>query len=86
MSMNIEINQNLKYKDILLQIETIKSQYQEILLSFSIFEQDKKILFIKQMKKQIYSLSFDEWRIDKIWNFINDKETTLMDVFTNGQQ
>lgn len=84
--MNIEINQNLKYKEILLQIETIKSQYQEVLLSFSIFEQDKKILFIKQMKKQIYSLNFDEWRIDKIWNFINNKETTLMDVFTNGQQ
>lgn len=86
MSMNIEINQKLKYKEILLQIETIKSQYQEVLLSFSIFEQDKKILFIKQMKRQIYSLSFDEWRIDKIWNFINDKEITLMDIFTNGQQ
>lgn len=51
--------------------EVIKSIYKDFVTSFSYFSQHDKVVFMRQVKTQVYSLKFEEWKKDKIWKFIN---------------
>lgn len=67
-------NDKLDFENIIKNIDNIKSEYKRILESFSYYEQKKKILFMRKLKKHIYSLGCDEWKSDRIWDYLNDYE------------
>lgn len=66
------VNNNWNYKESLFFIDLVKKSYEDIMLSFSIFGGNFN-LYEKayKIKKDIYSLSFEEWKKDKLWEFIN---------------
>lgn len=78
--MNLKIDKNWTFKNVIENIKTLRSDYERILASFSYFHSHSKILFIQQTKKQIYSFNFKEWKKDMIWFYLNndiDFETLL---------
>ena len=68
----IEFNENSTFKEIVENIEVIKAQVQGIITSFSCFEQKQKLAFQRQLRKNIYSLHFEEWKREKILECIYD--------------
>ena len=71
---DIYINPNWTFKQTIENVEVIKSQMGDIIASFWYFDLKKEIDFIRNLKKQIYSLKFEEWKRDKIWEYINGYE------------
>ena len=70
----MEINPSWKYKDIIENIEALKSDYKDIVAFFLYFDLRKRVKFINVFKKQIYALQFEEWKRDKVWEYLNDYE------------
>lgn len=71
---DIYINPNWTFKETIENVEVIKSQMGDIIASFWRFDLKKEVEFISNLKKQIYSLKFEEWKRDKIWEYINGYE------------
>lgn len=71
---DIYINPNWTFKETIENVEVIKSQMGDIIASFWYFDLKKEVDFIRNLKKQIYSLKFEEWKRDKIWEYINGYE------------
>lgn len=67
----IEINPNWNYKQILLNLKTLRRDYMDVLASFSYFNLHDKVVFTYQFKQSIYSLSFETWKKDRIWEYLN---------------
>lgn len=72
----MEINQKWNYKECLKFITSVKDDYVGFLHSFYNAEsksRNKKLFYGKarEIKKQIYSLEFEEWRKDKLWEYLN---------------
>ena len=67
------VNSNWTYKESLFYIDLVKEEYEGVMLSFSILGGNLK-LYEKayQIKKDIYSLKFEEWQKDKLWKYLND--------------
>ena len=63
------IDPSWKYRDILLKLGTLKTQYVEFLASFSYARDRNK--FIREIKNQVYALKFNENKKDEIWNELN---------------
>lgn len=70
----IYINQDWTFNEIINEIKVLKAQYKRILASFSYFQLKYKVQFKKETRQLIYSLKFEEWKKDKIWDYINDFE------------
>lgn len=68
--MNIDLN--WKYKDAIENIEVLKSYYKDVITSFLYFDLRKKVKFQYKIKQQVYSLNFEMWKRDKIWEYLND--------------
>lgn len=68
--MNIDLN--WKFKDVVEQIEGIKADYKDVITSFLYFDLRKKVKFQYKIKQQVYSLNFEMWKRDKIWEYLND--------------
>lgn len=68
------INVNAKFDDIILNIKTLKENYNSSLASFRYFEKKQLIEYKKRIRNNVYSLQFEEWKKDKIWNFLNGFE------------
>lgn len=66
------INQNWSFKEVVENIEVIKSCTRDIIASFSYFERKQAIVFMKQLRDSIYSLHFETWRCDRLVEFIYD--------------
>ena len=71
---DIYINPNWTFKETIENVGVIKSQMGDIIASFWHFDLKKEVDFIRNLKKQIYSLKFEEWKRDKIWEYINGYE------------
>lgn len=71
---DIYINPNWTFKETIENVEVIKSQMGDIIASFWYFDLKKEVDFIRNLKKQIYSLKFEDWKRDKIWEYINGYE------------
>jgi len=67
------INQSCNYKESLYFISDVKRHYEDIMLSFSVYgkNQDKRNK-IREIKKEIYKLNFEQWKKDKLWEYIVD--------------
>lgn len=66
------INPEWNFKEVVENIEVIKSHTQGIIASFSSFEIKKQLLFKKQLRDKIYSLNFETWKKDCILECIYD--------------
>lgn len=73
-----EIKEETTFKEIMLNIEAIKTQYKGVLASFSYKETKERNYYMRLMKLQIYSLRFERWKIDRLWEYMNDY--CLLDV------
>lgn len=60
------INPEWTFKEVVENIEVVKSQTEGIIASFSSFEIKKQLKFKKHLRNKIYSLKFEEWKKDRI--------------------
>lgn len=70
--MILNINPNWTFKEAVSKIQAIKLQYDGVLSSFSYFDIKKKRLYIKEVKNSIYSFHFEVWKMDRLWDYMND--------------
>lgn len=64
---------DLTFKELIINIEAMKSQYKRVLLLFSCgFNIKDKVKYIKNTKTKMYSLDIDTWKIDRLWDYMND--------------
>ena len=66
------INPEWNFKEVVENIEVIKSKTWDIIASFSSFEIKKQVKFKRQLRNSIYSLNFEEWKKDRIVECIYD--------------
>ena len=66
------INPEWNFKEVVENIEVIKSKTWDIIASFSSFEIKKQLLFKKQLRDKIYSFNFETWKKDRIIECIYD--------------
>lgn len=75
----LNINTNWTFKELVENIEVIKSQIWDIITSFSYFDIKKEFDFKRRLRKTIYSFKFEEWRRDRILEYIyNDVEFDVL--------
>lgn len=67
----IEINPDWNYKQMLSNLKTLRHDFEDALASFSSFELHNKVLFVYEIKNTIYSLNFETWKKDRIWEYLN---------------
>ena len=67
----IYVDPNWNYKDTLKNLRALRKSYDESLRSFSYFNLHDKVIFIYSIKQSIYSLPFETWRKDRIWEYMN---------------
>ena len=70
----MEINQDWNFKEIVSVLKSLKEQYWEKVRSFSYFDLHEKVTYMRNFRDQIYKLDFEEWKKDKIWDYINNYE------------
>ena len=69
----MEVNSDWDYKESLFFIDYIKNKYEDVLLSFCVFGGNKDYFEkVYSIKKSIYSLKFEEWKKDKLWEYLNN--------------
>lgn len=68
------VNIDTKFDDVVLNIKTLKENYNRSLASFRYFEKKQLIEYKKSIRNNVYSLQFEEWKKDKIWDFLNGFE------------
>ena len=70
----MEIKKDWNFKEVVNNLKEIKKSYKEKVRSFSYYELHNKVLYIRKVRNIIYSFSFEEWKKDKIWEYMNDFE------------
>ena len=78
----LNIDGNWTFKDIVDNVWALRDEYDRLLMSFSYFELHEKVVFLKKTRDAIYVLNFEEYKKDKIWDYMNHYEyyTTLRDM------
>ena len=70
----LKINYNWSFEEAVNHLETLKSQYEEVLTSFSYYQIHEKVEFLRKVKNDFYSLNLKRWEIDKLWEYMNGYE------------
>ena len=70
----LEISPSWTFEEAIEHLETLKSQYEEILASFSYYQIHEKVEFLRKVKNDFYSLKLKEWEINKLWEYMNGYE------------
>ena len=61
------------FRECVYNIRTLKSQYQGVLMSFSFTQNTKgETKYIRETRSSIYEMPYDEWKKDKLWEYMND--------------
>lgn len=71
---NLIVNKNWTFEEAVKNIMTLKSQYCDILASFSCYEIKDKVNFMRSSRNSFYSMNLKVWEIDKLWEYMNDYE------------
>lgn len=66
----IRFDLNWNFKEIVCNIEALKTQIWGIIASFSYFELKEQVLFKRYIKETIYSYNFEKWRCDRLLEYI----------------
>ena len=72
--MKLNINPDWSFQDVVDNLKVLRTQYEEILHFFSYFDLHEEVLFMKNTRDAFYSLNFDEWKKDRIWDYMNHFE------------
>lgn len=70
----VYVDQNWTFKEAVKNIWALKLEYIIVLMSFSLEERKERTKFRRETRDLIYALNFEEWKRDKIWEFMNDYE------------
>lgn len=70
----LNINQNWTFKEVVDNLESLKTDYEGILATFSYFDLHEEVKFRKKTRNKVYSLNLQNWEKDKIWNYMNGFE------------
>ena len=62
------------YNELTLNLKTLRTQYRDILASFSYFQLKDKVSFERQVKKTIYSYPYQEFLCNFAWNYLSAPE------------
>lgn len=68
------INPEWNFKETVDNLKTLKSEYEGLLASFYYFDLKEVIELKRKTRDAFYSLKFEEWKKDKIWNYMNGFE------------
>lgn len=68
------INPEWTFKEVVDNLQTLKLQYEDVLASFYYFDLKEVMKFKKKTRDAFYLLKFEEWKRDKIWEYINGYE------------
>lgn len=66
------INSSWTFNEAISNIKAVKDYYMGLLSSFSIYDSKQKRAIIHNIRKEIYQLQFEEWKKDKLWEYMND--------------
>lgn len=73
--MNAMINENWTFRDLVLNAKMLKQEYVFVLAFFSndnVYEEIKiRNIIIKSFKNKLYSINIEEWKLDKVWEYMN---------------
>lgn len=85
--MGLNINSNWTFAEVVDNLWTLRDEYDRLLTFFSYFDLHEKVLFMRKTRNAFYSLNFEYWKKDKIWNFMNHFEyySTLKDMVKRGK-
>ena len=82
MKARLYVNPDWNFKDITYFLYELKQDYENALALFNCFNVKDKVDLIRKFKKDIYSLHFEEWKKDRIWDYLNDNiEYELLQKF-----
>ena len=70
--MEIYIDPNSTFREIVDNIEAIKSYVRDTIASFSSFDIKKQLQFQRELRNQIYALDFELWKRERILETIYD--------------
>lgn len=70
--MEAYIDPNSTFKEIVDNIEVIKSHIGDTIASFSSFDIKKQLQFQRELRNQIYALNFELWKRERILETIYD--------------
>ena len=70
--MEAYINPDSTFREIVDNIEVIKSYVRDTIASFSSFDIKKQLQFQRKLRKQIYALNFELWKRERILETIYD--------------
>ena len=65
------INPNWSFKELVGKVKALRTEYDGILCFFSYYDLHQEVLFRQKIKKAIYSYPFEEWKKDRIWEYMN---------------
>ena len=70
--MEVYIDQDSTFREIVDNIEVIKSHVRDTIASFSSFEIKQQLKFKQDLRNQIYALNFELWKRERILETIYD--------------
>ena len=70
--MEAYIDPNSTFREIVDNIEVIKTHVRETIASFSSFDIKKQLQFQRELRNQIYALNFELWKRERILETIYD--------------
>ena len=84
---NLVVNKNWTFEETVKNIETLKSQYCDILASFSCYEIKDKVKFKRNLRDSFFFFFLKKWEIDKIWEYMNDyEELSTLIILSNKRK
>lgn len=71
---------NWTYNELTLNLKMLRTQYREIVASFSYFQKKEKIAFERKIKETIYSYPYQEFLRNFAWNYLILPEYTTINT------
>lgn len=68
------VDENWSFEEAIDNIKTLRTEYEEVLASFSYFDLKKEIEFRKNTRNKFYRLNLQEYYINKLWEYMNRYE------------
>lgn len=84
--MRLSIDPQWTFNEAVDNLKALKTQYKEFLASFLDDDVHNRYLFRKQAKQDVYALNFQEYKRDKIWEYLNDYEFLYVIVLIRNRQ
>ena len=66
------IDLNWNFKEVVNNIEVIRTKTRGIIASFSSFEVKNQLQFKRNLRNTIYSLKIQMWQKERMWEVLND--------------